>query len=137
MRFQKTLMISVCVAGMALTGTFPADAKLPSAAQAAVSAEANAEKIEGKVVDKAGPVAGATVMVKGKDLWTTTDIEGNFLLEGVSSGDILSVSCMGYKTKEVKCSDKLLKILLEEDAQLLDGVVVTGFGLAQKKATLT
>lgn len=137
MRFQKTLMISVCVAGMALTGTFPADAVLPSAAQAAVSAEANAEKIEGKVVDKAGPVAGATVMVKGKDLWTTTDIEGNFLLEGVSSGDILSVSCMGYKTKEVKCSDKLLKILLEEDAQLLDGVVVTGFGLAQKKATLT
>ena len=71
-------MISVCVAGMALTGTFPADAKLPSAAQAAVSAEANAEKIEGKVVDKEPIAEPFTDVFKFDDFIAIVTIHKHF-----------------------------------------------------------
>lgn len=126
------------MAGLSAAGGKTAAAAEPFPVRSDIPVKEQTDKAEGKISDKIGPVAGATVSVKGKNIWTTTDIDGNFVLEGLSAGDILSVSCLGYKTKEITYDNGIsLAITLEEEAQTLDEVVVTGFGLAQKKATLT
>ena len=75
-------------------------------------------------------------MVKGGTIGGVTDIDGNFAIDGVKSGDVLQISFVGYKTQEVVWKGGVLKITLEEDSQLLNEVVVVGFG-TQKKANLT
>lgn len=89
------------------------------------------------VTDNSGePVIGATVTVVGGqgNAGTVTDIDGNFTVQ-VQSGSKLSISFMGYKTQVVKAA-KGLRIVLEEDAKLLNEVVVTGY-TTQRKADLT
>ena len=94
-------------------------------------------KCTGVVIDALGePVIGAAVMVKGGTIGGVTDIDGNFAIDGVKSGDVLQISFVGYKTQEVVWKGGVIKITLEEDSQLLNEVVVVGFG-TQKKANLT
>ncbi len=94
-------------------------------------------KITGIVEDSFGPVAGASVVVKGTTNGNITDMNGQFMLEGVKNGDIIQVSYIGYVTKEITFTGQTtLKISLEEDTQNLDEVVVVGFG-TQKKVNLT
>ena len=93
-------------------------------------------QISGQVVDGKGePVIGASVLVKGTSNGTITDIDGNFLLPNASG--TLVISYIGYKTQEISLKgQKILKIVLKEDAEVLDEVVVVGYGV-QKKATLS
>lgn len=93
--------------------------------------------VKGKVVDASGePVIGASVQVKGTTNGTITGLDGDFTLSNVSKGTLV-VSYIGYKTQEVSFDGKgSVDILLKEDAELLDEVVVVGYGV-QKKATLT
>lgn len=93
-------------------------------------------QISGQVVDGNGdPVIGASVLVKGTSNGTITDIDGKFQLQNVSG--ILVVSYIGYKTQEISLKgQKNLEIVLKEDAEVLDEVVVVGYGV-QKKATLS
>lgn len=94
-------------------------------------------KLTGVVEDSFGPVAGASVVVKGTTNGIMTDMNGQFILEGVKNGDIIQISYIGYVTKEIKFTGQAsLKISLEEDTQKLDEVVVVGFG-TQKKVNLT
>ena len=59
-------------------------------------------KCTGVVIDALGePVIGAAVMVKGSTIGGVTDIDGNFAIDGVKSGDVLQISFVGYKTQEV------------------------------------
>ena len=98
---------------------------------------AQVEEASGNVTDNSGePVIGATVTVVGGqgNAGTVTDIDGNFKVQ-VQSGSKLSISFMGYKTQVVKAA-KGLRIVLEEDAKLLNEVVVTGY-TTQRKADLT
>lgn len=98
---------------------------------------AQVEEASGNVTDNSGePVIGATVTVVGGqgNAGTVTDIDGNFTVQ-VQSGSKLSISFMGYKTQVVKAA-KSLRIVLEEDAKLLNEVVVTGY-TTQRKADLT
>lgn len=98
---------------------------------------AQVEEASGNVTDNSGePVIGATVTVVGGqgNAGTVTDIDGNFTVQ-VQSGSKLSISFMGYKTQVVKAA-KGLRIVLEEDAKLLNEVVVTGY-TTQRKADLT
>lgn len=92
--------------------------------------------VQGVVLDVQGiPIIGASVLVKGTTNGVITDFDGNFQLN-VSSG-VLVVSYVGYKTQEIKIGNKTnLKVVLEEDSELLDEVVVVGYG-TQKKETLT
>ena len=55
-------------------------------------------KVTGTVVDDLGPVAGASVVVKGTTNGNITDMDGNFTLEGVKNGDIIQISFIGYTT---------------------------------------
>lgn len=89
--------------------------------------------VQGVVVDEAGiPVIGANVLVKGTAYGTTTDIDGNFSLPDVSDGATLVVSYIGFQTIEVKAGSDL-RIVLKEDAELLDEVVVVGYGTMRRK----
>lgn len=93
--------------------------------------------VKGTVVDATGePVIGASVLMKGTTMGTITDIDGNFTLSNVKPG-ILVVSYIGYKANEVNVNGSApVKIVLTEDSELLDEVVVVGYGM-QKKATMT
>lgn len=97
----------------------------------------NSVKITGKVVDVQGePVIGATVMEKGTTNGIITDVDGNFTLN-VSLNRKLQVSYVGYQTQEITIgSNRTLRITLKEDSELLDEVVVVGYG-TMKKSDLT
>lgn len=93
--------------------------------------------VKGTVSDAMGPVIGASVVEKGNSSnGTITDMDGNFSLS-VSPGATLVVSYVGYKVQEVPVTNgKPLNIKLKEDNEMLDEVVVVGFG-TQKKVNLT
>lgn len=94
--------------------------------------------LKGSVVDASGePVIGASILVKGTTNGVITDINGNFVLSNVASNATLIVSYVGYKTQNISVAGKSsLKIVLVEDAEVLDEVVVVGYGV-QKKESLT
>ena len=94
-------------------------------------------QVRGVVKDNMGPLIGANVLIKGTNKGTITGIDGEFTLE-VQGGDVLQISFIGYKTQEitVKGSKREFNILLEEDVNLLEGVVVVGYG-TQKKVNLS
>lgn len=96
--------------------------------------------VTGRVVDHQGnPILSAVVVVKGHDsLGATTDIDGRFSIPNVPIDALLKVSYVGMIPQEIALNGKQdLNIVLLEDAKILDEVVVTGFGLAQKKESLT
>ena len=94
------------------------------------------ETATGVVKDAFGEVVGASVVVKGTTNGVVTDFEGKFSLDNVKKGDILEISFVGYKTQEVKWNGTPLDILLTEDTEMLEEVVVVGYG-SQKKTNLT
>lgn len=92
-------------------------------------------KITGKVVDVSGePIIGASVVEKGTTNGIVTDIDGNFTLTMNSPKSELIISYIGYQTQTVKPqSGKMMSITLNEDTELLDEVVVVGYGTMKKK----
>ena len=105
--------------------------------KAGVASVQQIAKVSGTVVDKSGPVIGATIKVKGTSIATVSDLDGNFTLVNVPKNAIIEVTYIGYTTKEVALNGKTnLKITIEEEASNLDEVVVVGYGL-QKKSDVT
>lgn len=95
-------------------------------------------KITGKVVDETGEgVIGATVQEKGTANGTVTDMDGNFELTVSSKEVLLDISYIGYSKVTVKAKVGALAVVtLKEDTEVLDEVVVVGYG-TQKKVNLT
>ena len=91
-------------------------------------------KVTGTVLDKAGEsVIGASVVVKGTTIGTTTGVDGSFTLQSVPQNGTLQVSFLGYKTVEVAVNGRTaVQVVLEEDAAQLDEVVVVGYGVMRK-----
>jgi TonB-linked SusC/RagA family outer membrane protein len=105
------------------------------AAQLPVVEQAKGHILKGTVLDEQGqPIIGATIMQKGTKKATVTDLDGHFLLTGVT-GPVV-VSYLGYKDQVIKPTDDDITVNMKEDAGQLDEVVVTGYG-TQKKASLT
>lgn len=93
-------------------------------------------KIVGVVNDSNGqPIIGANIIVKGTNVGTITDIDGNFFIDA-QIGSVLKISFIGYDTKEVKVTTGKLTVILNEETNSLDEVVVVGYGLV-KKSDLT
>ena len=94
--------------------------------------------VSGKVVDATGePVIGASVVVKGTTTGAETDIDGNFSIPNVPRNANLEISYIGFKTQSVSVSGKnAINVTLQEDRQMLDDVVVVGYGV-QKKSDVT
>lgn len=101
---------------------------------AMVSAPQQQKFITGVVTDAKGEaLIGVTAMIKGSTQGTVTDAEGKFSING-KTGDMLVVSYIGYVSQTIKIKDnRPLRITLEEDIEMLDEVVVIGYGTMQKK----
>lgn len=91
-------------------------------------------KVSGTVIDHLGePIIGAAIQPVGQKTGTTTDIDGNFTLS-VAPNASLKVSYVGYTEQLVKVNNQTsLNIVLQEDTELLDEVVVIGYGTMKKR----
>ena len=89
--------------------------------------------VKGTVNDEAGePIIGATVKVQGTNTGAITDFNGNFQIQAASNAT-LNVSFVGYVPQSVKVAGKTnIAIVLKEDAQMLNDVVVVGYGTMKK-----
>ncbi|GLB52791.1 SusC/RagA family TonB-linked outer membrane protein [Neptunitalea chrysea] len=80
------------------------------------------------------PMPGVNVVLKDNSKGTSTDFDGNFMLEGISKGSELVISYIGFKSQTiVVINGNALTIKLEEDTNALDEVVVIGYGKQKKK----
>lgn len=92
------------------------------------------QQISGTVKDTKGdPIPGATIAVKGTVTATSTDVNGQFTLQGIPDGAVLVVSMIGYLNQETTVSGSTVDVVLQEDSQGLDEVVVVGYGSIDKK----
>ena len=98
---------------------------------------AQQKKITGKVIDEMGEaLPGVAIQVKGTPRGVTTDIDGTFAID-VSSTDVLIFSYLGMKDQEVTVgNNKMLFVTLKENTGELEEVVVTAFGVGQKKESV-
>jgi TonB-linked SusC/RagA family outer membrane protein len=94
--------------------------------------------VVGIVKDKSGqPLPGVTVVVKGTNIGSITDVDGNFKLDIPSDAEILQFSFVGMKALEFQIGNNtMFDVTLEDDLTRLEEIVITGYGV-QKKATLT
>ncbi|MDR2026361.1 MAG: TonB-dependent receptor [Prevotellaceae bacterium] len=93
-------------------------------------------QIRGKVSDMSGePVTGASIIVKGTTVGVTSDSEGNFSFN-VPEGAIIQVSCVGYETQELPAQPEMT-VTLKDYSDLLDEVVVIGYGSVKRKDVTT
>ena len=100
-------------------------------------ANAFAQQVKGTVQDASGQaVIGAAVLVDGTTNGTTTDLDGQFVLNAVPADATLVVSSIGYKTVSVPVGSGVMTIILEEDSEMLEETVVVGYGV-QKKSVVT
>ena len=92
-------------------------------------------QVNGVIVDETGePIIGASVLEQGTTNGTITDLDGNFSLQ-VADGAMLEISYVGYATQTLPAAANM-NIVLKEDAEVLEEVVVVGYGV-QKKSDLT
>ena len=128
---------NVLFSAMLFLGAMGGVVCLPTPVMAATE-QAQTFVVTGQVVDQDGePLIGATIKVKGAQGGSVTDIDGNFQLETTRNATLV-VSYVGYQDKEVAVNghSALGQIELASDNQLLEQVVVVGYGV-QKKADLT
>lgn len=105
---------------------------------ATLCAFAQNKTITGVVVDATGEsIIGANVLVKGTTNGLITDIDGKFTLNDVPGNAVLQISYIGYKAQEIPLKGKTsVRVILAEDTEMLDEVVVVGYGV-QKKSDVT
>ena len=121
MLFAAVLMTSICA------GTAHAESTAYALTQQ------NSHAVKGVVKDAVGPMAGVNVLIKGTTTGMMTNQDGSFNLPDVPVGAILEFSFMGYQTVEVKVgSSETVNVTLKEDQNLLEELVVIGYGTVKK-----
>ena len=90
--------------------------------------------VKGVVVDTTGtPVIGASVVEEGTANGVTTDVNGQYAISVEGAKSIVSVSFIGYKTQSYEASSSALTaVVLEEDSEVIDDIVIIGYGVAKK-----
>ncbi|MEH0158199.1 SusC/RagA family TonB-linked outer membrane protein [Limibacter armeniacum] len=104
-----------------------------------MAAWAQERSISGVIKDASdgSPVIGANVLIKGTTKGTITDFDGKFKLNVPSGTQVLTVTFVGYKQQEVQLGNKsIIEVFMELDAEQLEEVVVTAFGVKQEKKSL-
>ena len=93
--------------------------------------------VTGTVKDAAGePVIGASVFVQGTQNGTVTNLDGSFTLPNVRQGAVLEVSCIGYASQVITWNRGPVNVILSEDAEMLEGTVVTALGIKRSTKAL-
>lgn len=93
--------------------------------------------VQGCVTDEQNePLVGVSVQTKDKKIGTVTDIDGNYVLSGIRQGSVLVFTYVGYQPKEATAKSATLDVVMTESQELLDELVVIGYG-QQRKVTMT
>lgn len=95
-------------------------------------------QVTGNVTDsQREPLIGVGVIIQGTNVGGITDVDGNYSIDA-KEGDVLEFSCIGFKTIQVTVgTSRTIDIMLEDDVNLLDEVIVTGYGAVSKKNLTT
>ena len=127
-------MNKLCLLTMLFLSAF---IQMPMMASAETVFAQQADLIKGRVTDESGePVIGAGIMVKGTSQGTITDVDGYYNISA-NQGQVLVVSSIGYVEQEITVGvSNVINVVLKTDNELLDEVVVVGYGV-QKKVNLT
>lgn len=90
-------------------------------------------QLRGQVKDATGEsIIGANILLKGSNTGTISDVNGNFQFS-VPSNSVITVTCIGYKNKDVTITNQsFVSVVLNEDSELLDEIVVIGYGQVKK-----
>ena len=100
---------------------------------------AQSKKITGTVIDENNMLLpGASILVKGQNIGSSTDFDGNFSIDVPEAGEILVVSYLGYVTKELVIGNKVsftIQLVIDTN-NTLDEIIVVGYG-SQRKSDVT
>ena len=88
--------------------------------------------VKGVVSDRTGPLIGVTVLGKGTNNGTAPGLDGDFTLTVADANAVVEISYVGYTTVSFKASQMPARVVLNEDAELLEDVVVIGYGTMKK-----
>ncbi|MGN1246539.1 MAG: SusC/RagA family TonB-linked outer membrane protein [Muribaculaceae bacterium] len=138
MKYYRQKYMAIALA-LCLGATAPLCMEAAQAAQAQQTPTVQKRTIRGHIADKNGEdLIGAVVKVNGTKTIVATDLEGNYSVSYSGKGNAtLSFSMLGYITKTIsaaEASDGVLNVILEEEAALLDEVVVVGYGTVKKES---
>ena len=134
--YNSKLLTAAAISALFLSGSLVKANPVTSNENLKVTEQLQTTSVEGLVVDANGePIIGANVLEKGTTNGTLTNLDGKFNLN-VHSNAVLQISFIGYKTQEIKVTGRTIKVVLTEDNELLDEVVVVGYG-SQKKVNVT
>ena len=119
-------MLGLCPVSKAWADTNMNDSQVVAQAQ---------KKVKGQVVDATGePLIGVNITVIGGTEGTITDIDGKYQIPGVPANATLIFSYIGMKEQEVALNGRsTVNLMMEEDSQLIEEVVVVGYGSAKKR----
>ncbi len=121
MKNRKSILTIFCLSSLLL---------LSSALQAKV--------ITGTVTDQTGEtIISASVVVKGTTVGTVTDFDGNYSLDVPEDATTLVFSYIGLQTQEVAITGSIINVVLSENSEVLEEVVVTGYGTTKKRDLVT
>ncbi|WP_316840004.1 TonB-dependent receptor [Pedobacter gandavensis] len=134
-------VLQICFAGQDLTYALNSNIvvirkKAETTSLSGFTVAVAAIDVRGRVIDETGlPLGGASVKLKSGAKAVGTDAAGNFVLKGVERGAILVVSYLGYLPKEVKATENLGDIRLDQDAKVLGDVLINvAYGTSKKSA---
>ncbi len=97
-----------------------------------------ARVVSGVVKDQTGEtIISASVVVKGTSIGTVTDFDGNYSLEVPEDAKVLVFSYIGMQTQEITITGNVLNVVLKENSEVLEEVVVTGYGTTKKRDLVT
>lgn len=135
----KALMMLMVSGVLATSATYAsASAVAEPAPLTAPQAQQAAAACTGTVLDESGePLIGASVKVKGTTNGASTNIDGEFRLSNVKPGATLEVSYIGYAPVTMVWNGQPITIKLKSDSNVLDEVVVMGYGVQQKRSKVT
>ncbi len=103
-----------------------------------VGMAAEARVISGVVKDATGEtIISASVVVKGTSIGTVTDFDGNYSLDVPNDAKVLVFSYVGMKTQELNITGDVMNVVLSENSEVLEEVVVTGYGTTKKRDLVT
>lgn len=103
-----------------------------------LAASTQAKVVRGTVTDQTGEaIISASVVVKGTSTGTVTDFDGNYELEVPDNATTLVFSYIGLETQEVAISGTVINVVLKENSEVLEEVVVTGYGTTKKRDLVT
>ena len=126
----------LCIMALAMSHTVLAGTVKDASGTDFPAAASAPRHLTGMVIDfeSGEPVIGASIAVVGKKVGAISDLDGNFSIELQPEDTRLEISCIGYKTQTVDLKDeKTVTVMLHTDSELLDEVVVVGYGTTTRK----